>query len=208
MELVRREGMMDRIQTGDSGTVWVQPDVTAEQIEAYHAKGKAVTVDFSANGHEMDLPGMKAAVAAGADGLFVDCPRLGADAVGRPVESRLSALAAEASAGESSARAKAILELSRYRGFPLQQEFAHWLLDPDDHVLSRSGACTGNRAAADPVRRLRGGLRSDHPDARANAAWALGVLRTPDGAALLLLQDLLRDKDPACCRKLCWRSRR
>ncbi len=35
-------------------------------------------------------------------------------------------------------------------------------------------------------------LRSEHPDTRANAAWALGVLGAPSSTLLPLLQD----KDP------------
>ncbi len=117
----------------------MQPGVTAEQVKEHHLKGEAVIANFSANDHEMDLAGMKAAVAAGVDGINVDYPRLGADAVGRPVERSAECVSPKANAGESSARAAAILELSRYRGFPLQDEFAHWLLDPDDHV-SRAAA--------------------------------------------------------------------
>jgi glycerophosphoryl diester phosphodiesterase len=197
LELVCRDGMMDRIQIGgDANTVWVQPNVTAEQIEAYHANGKKVMVNFTTNGHEMDLAGMKAVVAAGADGLFVDYPRLGADAVGRPVESKLSALAAEAKTGESSTRAKAILQLSRYRGFPLQREFAHWLLDPDDHVSRAAALALATARPQTPPAVFAEALHSEHSDARANAAWAIGVMPSPDDTSLLLLRPLLHDGDP------------
>lgn len=135
LALLRQEGMLGRVRfggewddvkrlfpdaNGGRSEVWVRPGVTPEQIRAYHDAGKAVIANFSANGHELDLQGMKAAVAAGADGINVDYPRLGADAVGRPVERKLASLAANASAGESVARADAILALSHYRGFPLQ----------------------------------------------------------------------------------------
>ena len=63
-----------------------------------------MVANFSANAHEMDLAGMKAAVAAGVDGINVDYPRLGADAVGGRWSGSLHALAAQASAGESRAR--------------------------------------------------------------------------------------------------------
>ena len=153
LQVVQREGMLQRVRFGGEWSdvkqlypranadaeVWVQPGVTAEQVTASHREGKAVIANFSANDHEMDLAGMKAAVAAGVDGINVDYPRLGADAVGRPVEQKLSALAAQANAGESSSRAQAILDLAQYRGFRLQPEFARWLLDPDDHV-SRAAA--------------------------------------------------------------------
>src|ERR1700728_790702 len=150
LELLQREGMLEHVQfngewsdvkqlypaatDAGSGTTWVQPGVTAEQVKACHHEGKAVVANFSANDHQLDLAAMKAAVAAGVDGINVDYPRLGADAVGRPVERKLAVLVANANDGESAARADAILSLSHYRGFPLQDDFAHWLLDPDDRV--------------------------------------------------------------------------
>jgi glycerophosphoryl diester phosphodiesterase len=140
----------------------------------------------------MDLAAMKAAVAAGVDGINVDYPRLGADAVGRPVETKLNALAVKAEAGDSHSRALAILELSRYRGFPLGNEFAHWLLDADDDV-SRAAAVALVKSRPQPqVAVFASALRSDHADARANAAWALGELGAPASALL----PLLADRDP------------
>jgi HEAT repeat protein len=170
----------------------VQPGVTPEQVRSYHREGKAVVANFSGNGHEMDLAAMKAAVTAGVDGINVDYPRLGADAVGRPVERRLHALEVEASTGESSARAKAILELSRYRGFNIQEEFAHWLLDPEDHTSRAAAVALVLARPQPPVARFAEALRSANADARANAAWALGML----GAPADILLPLLHDKNP------------
>ncbi len=206
LQVVQREEMLQRVRFGGEWSdvkqlypranagaeVWVQPGVTAEQVTASHREGKAVIANFSANDHEMDLAGMKAAVAAGVDGINVDYPRLGADAVGRPVEQKLSALAAQANGGQSTSRAQAILDLAQYRGFRLQPELARWLLDPDDHV-SRAAAVglvvvrprTTSTVFAEA-------LRSEHADARANAAWALGKLHAP--ASMLL--PLLRDTNP------------
>ena len=155
LQLLRREDMLQRVQfngewadvkqlypnatdAGDA-TVWVQPGVTAELVRTHHSNGKAVIANFSANGHGMDLAGMKAAVAAGVDGINVDYPRLGADAVGRPVERTLAALAMKADVGDSNTRSEAVLKLARYRGFTLQDMFLHWLSDPDDRV-SRAAA--------------------------------------------------------------------
>ncbi len=207
LQLLQREGMLQRVRFGgewaeikrmypranENAPVWVQPGVTAEQVRAYHRNGNAVIANFSgANGHEMDLAGMKAAVAAGVDGINVDYPRLGADAVGRPVERKLAALIAQANSGESLIRAEAILELSRYRGFALQNEFSDWLLDPDDHV-SRAAALALVMARPRPAAGVfAGALQSMNADARANAAWALGVLRAPAN----MLLPLLEDKDP------------
>ncbi|MDQ1450484.1 MAG: hypothetical protein QOK38_350 [Acidobacteriaceae bacterium] len=203
LQLLQREGMLQRVRFGgewadiqqlypqanENPPVWVQPGVTAEQVKAHHREGKAVIVNFSANDHEMDLAAMKAAVAAGVDGINVDYPRLGADAVGRPVERKLATLAVHANTGESGARTQAILELSRYRGFALENEFAHWLLDADDHV-SRAAALSLviARPRTSPAA-FSEALRSENPDARANAAWALGALRAPSDMLLPLLED-------------------
>ena len=213
LELLQREGMLERVQfngewedvkklhpdatDAGEGMVWVQPGVTAEQVKRYHGQGKAVVANFSANAHEMDLASMKAAVAAGVDGINVDYPRLGADAVGRPVESRLNALAMTANAGESGARSEAILELSRYRGFPLQEEFVRWLQDPDDHVSRAAALALVTARPHAPVSAFTEALRSEHADARANAAWALGLL----GAPVSSLLPLLKDKDPRVLRQ-------
>jgi glycerophosphoryl diester phosphodiesterase len=131
-------------------------------------------------------------VAAGVDGINVDYPRLGADAVGRPVERRISELELAANSGTSESRAKAILALSRYRGFPLEHEFARWLLDPDDQVSRASAlALVTARPQPEPSVFVEA-LRSEHRAARANAAWAVGILRAP--ASMLL--PLLHDSDP------------
>jgi HEAT repeat protein len=174
------------------GTVWVPPGVTEDQVRQYHRQGKAVVANFSANDHEMDLAGMKAAVAAGVDGINVDYPRLGADAVGRPVERRLHELMLKADSGDSGARVAAILELSRYSGFPLQGNFAHWLLDADDHISRAAALALVPARPRTPVSAFTEALHSDNAYARANAAWALGMLRAP--ASNLL--PLLRDRDP------------
>jgi glycerophosphoryl diester phosphodiesterase/HEAT repeat protein len=203
LQVLQREGMLQRVRFGgewadvkqlypranEDAAVWVQPGVTTGQVKAFHSEGKAVTANFSANDHEMDLAGMKAAVAAGVDGINVDYPRLGADAVGRPVERKLAILAARANTGDSRARAQAILELSRYRGFALEGEFTHWLLDPDDHVSRAAAiALVIARPWTSPAA-FAEALRSENPHARANAAWALGALHAPANMLLPLLQD-------------------
>jgi glycerophosphoryl diester phosphodiesterase len=207
LRLVQGEGMLQRVRFGgewadvkqlypranENPPVWVQPGVTGEQVKAYHLQGKAVIANFSAEaGHEMDLAGMKAAVAAGVDGINVDYPRLGADAVGRPVERELAALTAQANAGESRSRVTAILELSRYRGFDLQNAFAHWLLDSDDRVSRAAAVALVKARPQTPPAAFAEALQSGNADARANAAWALGVLRAPAN----ILLPLLRDQNP------------
>jgi len=207
LQLLQREGMLHRVRFGgewqeikklypqaneEDAEVWVQPEVTAAQVKSYHHEGKAVIANFSVNIHEMDLAAMKTAVAAGIDGINVDYPRIGADAVGRPVEQRLAALAMKADAGESGTRAQAILELSRYRGFPLQSEFAHWLLDPDDHVSRVAALALVTARPRTPLSVFQAALQASNADARANAAWALGRMNAPAG----MLLPLLSDKDP------------
>jgi glycerophosphoryl diester phosphodiesterase len=204
LALLRQEGMLDRVRfggewedvkplypeaNGGQPTVWVQPGVSVQQVSAYHRDGMKVIANFSANQHGLDLMAMKAAVAAGADGINVDYPRLGADAVGRPVERRLDDLSMKASSGDSAARATAILELSRYCGFQLESKFTHWLLDPDDHVSRAAAlALVTARPQTSPLA-FAEALRSDHADARANAAWALGILDAPASTVLPLLKD-------------------
>ena len=208
LQIVQREGMLQRVQFNgewsdvkklypeatDAGymTAWVQAGVTVEQVKDYHRQGKAVVANFSANVHQMDLALMKAAVASGVDGINVDFPRLGADAVGRPVEQKLQALVLRADSGSSDDRVAAILQLSLYQGFPLQSKFAHWLLNPDDHV-SRAAALALVAARPHTAASIfEEALRSDRPNVRANAAWALGRLEAPTDVLL----PVLKDKDP------------
>jgi glycerophosphoryl diester phosphodiesterase len=211
--LVEREGMLERVQFGgewadvkaiypraneDITAEWVQPGVTARQVIALHESGKAVIANFSANEHGMDLEAMKATVAAGVDGINVDYPRLGADAVGRPVEQTIATLAALAETGDSSARVQAILALSRYRGFPLQDQFARLLLSPE-YVVSRAAslALVTSRHGT-PASVFVTALHSEHADVRANAAWALGALR----ADTKLLLPLIGDQDPSVLQEV------
>lgn len=206
LALLRQEGMLDRVQFGGEwedvkrlypeanagqAATWVQPGASEEQVNAYHRDGKKVIANFSANSHGMDLTAMKAAAAAGVDGINVDYPRLGADAVGRPVERRLADLSLRADSGGSATRAEAILELSRYRGFPLEGNFAHWLLDADDQVSRAAALALVTARPQAPTSAFAEALRSGHADVRANAAWALGML----GAPASMLLPLLRDQD-------------
>jgi HEAT repeat protein len=200
---VREEGMLDRVRwpnwdevrqqvpeanTG-AGEAWVQPSVTPEEIAKLHAGNKRVIVNFSANGHELDLHSMKSAVAAGADGINVDYPRFGADAVGRPVEQRVAALIAQAESGSAASRSEAILTLARYSGFPLAPYFARWLLDPDDGV-SRAAAIALVTTRPEPdLSWFNAALRAPAPAPRANAAWALGQMRAPASMLVQLLGD-------------------
>ena len=208
LQMLAREGMLERVQfggewddvkrlypaanAGDRMTVWVQPGISAEQVKAYHIEGKPVVVNFSANDYAMDLAAMKSAVAAGADAINVDYPRLGADAVGRPVERTLNALAIQAGAGDTDARSQAILELAKYQGFELQPEFSHWLLDSDEQVSRAAAVALVQATPRTAPAAFSEALRSEHADVRANAAWALGAMKAPADTLL----PLLRDKDP------------
>jgi glycerophosphoryl diester phosphodiesterase len=171
---------------------WLGPECTAAQVAAAHAQGKFVVANFSANSHEMDLPAMRAAVAAGVDAINVDYPRLGADAVGRPVEARLAALAATASAGTVEKRSAAIRELSHYTGFPTQQLFARWLRDPDARISRAAAVALVIARPATPAQVFLDALSSNEISTRTNAAWALGITHTQTAVALL---PLLQDKD-------------
>lgn len=208
--VLRKEGMVDRVLFGgDDGnaddlralmpatdshpTEWLGPDCSPAQIAAAHAQEKFVVANFSANAHEMDLPAMRAAVAAGVDAINVDYPRLGADAVGHPVENKLAALAAEALTGTRDNRTAAIRELSRYTGFPTQDLLASLLRDPDLQVSRGAAVALVLARPATPSHVFFDALSSDQISARRNAAWALGVTHAP---AIDHLLPLLRDQDP------------
>lgn len=205
LAILRREQMLDRVQFGGEwddvkaldphanesaqNTKWVSPEVTPEEIAALRREGNRVVVNFSANSYQMDLTRMRAVVAAGADAINVDFPRIGADAVGRPVERRLRQLMQQANQGASEQRIKSILELGRYQGFPLANAFAHWLLD-QNAAVSRAAAIAlvEMRPAIEPSLFTRA-LSSPQVSARLNAVWALGALHAPASTVLPLLKD-------------------
>jgi HEAT repeat protein len=203
LQLLKRENMLDRVHFGDpwgevkplypqaneEHEVWVGPVVTVEEVNRNHQLGKAVIANFSANGHGMDLAGMKAAVAAGVDGINVDYPRLGADAVGRPVERKLAELAQRANAGDSASRSQAILALTRYHDFALQGEFTHWLLDSANAVSRAAAVALVTARPRTSATAFAEALKSNNSSARANAAWALGMLQAPAASVTPLLED-------------------
>jgi hypothetical protein len=172
---------------------YLPPGSTAEQISALQREGNFVVVNFSANPHEMDLASMRAAVTAGADAINVDYPRLGADAIGRPVEAKLAALARAASTGSIESRTAAIRELSHYQGFPTQQLFANWLRDPDGQISRAAAVALVLARPKTPMSVFVKALSATQKTARKNAAWALGITGAPATASLL---PLLREKDP------------
>jgi glycerophosphoryl diester phosphodiesterase len=195
--LLTAEGMLDRVRFGgekqQDPIASVEPPVTAEAVRALHIEGKSVIANFSANGHEMDLTGMRAAVAAGVDWINVDYPRLGADAIGQPVENKIAALIAKAQNGVSSERAAAILELAHYHGFPLQPLFNRWLLANDDEVSHAAAAALLIIRPAAPASVFVTALQSPTKSARKNAAWALGMQSAPEAEAI---GHLLSEDDP------------
>jgi glycerophosphoryl diester phosphodiesterase/HEAT repeat protein len=212
LEALQRHAMLERVVFGGESedvrvlypamnpdrTKGVDPGCTAEEVSRLHEQGFFVIANFSANAHEMDMPAMRAAVAAGVDAINVDYPRLGADAVGRPVEAKINALARAASNGTVTARTTAIRELSQYEGFPTQRWFEHWLRDGDDQV-SRAAAVALVRARPQmPALPLNEALSAPEVNARRNAAWALGMMGAPATASLL---PLLGDKDSDVVRE-------
>ena len=130
---LQRHGMLERVVFGgewdDIRTLYpaansdpvkyLPPGSTTEQISDLQHNGYFVVVNFSANSHEMDLPSMRAAVAAGADAINVDYPRLGADAVGRPVEAKLALLVRTASSGSIQPAPRRSASCPAIKGFVL-----------------------------------------------------------------------------------------
>ncbi|MES2390287.1 MAG: glycerophosphodiester phosphodiesterase family protein [Acidobacteriota bacterium] len=205
-----REGMVERVIFGGEdgyaddlralmprsmpdSAAWFGPDVTAQQIAEAHAAGKFTVANFSANAHEMDLPAMRAAVAAGIDAINVDYPRLGADAVGRSVEARLATLAAATRTGDVPSRTVAIRELSKYAGFPLQPLFVSLLHDPNEQIAHAAALALVLARPSTSSSVFIAALSSPEASARKSAAWALGMTHAAYTVELL---PLLRHTDP------------
>jgi len=210
LEALAREGMTKRVIFGgewddihrldstanEDPDAGVQPGFTREQVEALHAQHKLVIASFILNGHEFDLEGMKQAVAFGVDGIMVDYPRLGAEAVGRPVEEKVKALLNQAAAGATDQRVHAIRELSGYVGLPLQPQFLHLLTDSNEQVSHEAALALVTSRPRPALAFFAKAIQSSTDAARENGAWAIGALAgvAPDGAkCALLLQPLLSD---------------
>jgi HEAT repeat protein len=212
LEILEREGMLERVVFGGEwkdvpplypganrdAVAWVDPGCNAAQVAALQGQGKFVVANFSANAYEMNLDSMRAAVAAGVDALNVDYPRLGADAVGRPVEGKLAELAEAASAGPTPSRLAAMRELSRYYGFPTEQLFVRWLRDPDDQISRAAAVALVFARPATPTQVYLDALSAPEKTARQNAAWAIGITGAPATGSLL---SLLNDKDPGVLKE-------
>ena len=203
---LNREGMLQRVLFGgeaaDIHTLYpaykaeptssVGPDCTSAQVEDLHRQGRFVIANFSETPHEMDLDAMRAAVAAGVDAINVDYPRIGADAVGRPVEIKLTALAKQTFAGDTPVRTAAIRELSQYYGFPTQAVFIRLLGDPGDQVSRAAAVALVRSIPPAPAQVFIEALSAEEKNTRRNAAWALGITRADATAALI---PLLKDQD-------------
>lgn len=213
-----RERMTDRVVFGgewddiralDPGanrdaSVGLEPGFTREQVLASHAQGKIVIADFILNGHEFDLQGMRKAVALGADGIMVDYPRLGAEAVGRPVEEKIHTLLKLADEGATQQRLLAIRELSYFVGFPLQKQFQRWLLDEDEHVSHEAALALVVSRPRPSAAVFKPAFHSKSVAARSNAAWAIGALASDgfyNSQCVPLLAPLLKDESTAVLKQ-------
>jgi len=216
---LRQEGMLERVVFGGEWSdipalypkanadpaAWVEAGVTREQVTALHDKAKFVVANFSANPHEMDLDMMYAAVAAGVDAINVDYPRLGADAVGRPVEEKLASLARGASSGTVTNRENAIRELSRYTGFPTQSVLERLLHDPEDRISHAAALALVLARPETPAQVFVEGLSAHEATARKGSAWALGMEAQPASvAAVAGLLQLLNDPDNEVVKTALW----
>ena len=188
----------------EDASVGVEPGFLGEQVQAAHAQRKIVIANFILNGHEFDLDGMRKAVALGADGIMVDYPRLGAEAVGRPVEEKIAALSKHADQGSTQERVHAIRELSFFVGFPLQKHFLRWLLDEDEQVSHEAALALVVSRPRPSVSVFEPAIHSKSAAARTNAAWAIGVLAddAPQSSKCAsLLVPLLKDESTAVVKQ-------
>jgi len=211
LEELAREGMTERVIFGGEwediralrphanadDAEYVQPGITAARVGELHRAGKPVVANFLSNGHETDLPLMRKAVAAGVDAIWVEYPRLGAEAVGRPVEAKLARLAAQAEVGPVPQRIAAIREFSQFTGYPLQPHLLRWLMDSNDGVSHAAALALVTGRPTVLVGSLEAALRAESPAARKNAAWAIGELNanTSDPQCASLVAPLLDDKE-------------
>lgn len=213
-----REGMKDHVMFGgewadvkslDPGAnpdvvADLQPGFSREDIEGLHAQGKAVIANFILNGHETDLQTMQAAVAGGVDGIMVDYPRLGAEAVGRPVEGRIGDLSKQADSGATSQRVEAIRDLSEFTGFPLQRQFLRWIEDSDDLVSHEAALALVTSLPTPRVTVLQPMTHSAITAARRNAAWAIGWVsahHSESADCVPMLLPMLDDPDPTVAKE-------
>src|SRR5262249_18501321 len=114
--------------------------------------------------------------------------RLGADAVGRPVESTVAALSQTASSGESQHRVEAIATLAHFHGVPLIERFALWLLDADPRVSRAAAVALVTMRPRPNVHIFDQALRSHDAYVQASGAWGAGALRGPSSMLLPLLR--------------------
>ena len=182
----------------------LQPGFSRDAVESLHVRGKVAIANFIYNGHETDLPAMRAAIRDGADGIMVDYPRLGAEALGRPVEARLGEIAKHADKGDIAQRVAAIRELSQYTGFPLEGRFLRWIEDPDDAVSHEAAlALVMSRPRVKPEA-LQPAVHATAATARRNAAWAIGTIAsdTSDTAHCIpLLLPMLDDRESSVAKQ-------
>jgi glycerophosphoryl diester phosphodiesterase len=218
LDALKREEMTERVmfggewddvkalnpQANSDPVADLQPGFNQQDVDRLHARGKAVIANFIYNGHETDLETMRAAVAAGVEGIMVDYPRLGAEAVGRPVEERLGRFSIQAESGAANQRVAAIRELSGYTGFPLQRQFLRWLQDPDESVSHEAALALVTSQPPVRIAVLEPATHSSNAIARRNAAWTIGSLsaeQSDDAQCIPLLLPMLDDPDPTVMKE-------
>jgi glycerophosphoryl diester phosphodiesterase len=199
---LQKEGMLEHVTFGgedgnadDLNTLypaanadpvaWLGPQTSKDEVDRLHTQGKFVVANFSANPHEMDLPAMRAAVAAGVDAINVDYPRLGADAAGRPVEAKIAALAAATQQGSIEQRSASIHELSLYSGFPTQAALKRCLLDANLRISHAGALALLTSLPATPASVFTEALAAATIAPRQSAVWALGMMHAPVTSALI-----------------------
>lgn len=208
-DAVKEEGMLDQVRfvgnardiqsidpamNAQQTTAW-KPGMTTEDVSELQKQGLFVIATFSANPHELDLPMMREAAAAGVDAINTDHPRLAADALDRSVEAKVLELRRLADQGTGIERSRNLLKLARYRDFDLTAYFADKLHDTDSTVSRAAAIALVRRARPDTVKVTLAARSGDIPDpVRRNQAWVIGMLpEQADDASHDFLLGLLDD---------------
>lgn len=168
---------------------WLSAPASRKDIAKAHEDGAHVIVNFSATPFDLDLDAMRSAVESGADGLNVDYPLIGSEALGRSVAERARRLIAAAQKADDDGRAMCILRLSKMQMPALRPLYINWLQAGEPHSSRAAALALRALQPAIPAAEVAELFHARTFVARANAAWLFGEL----GGSAAALRHLLKD---------------